>query len=52
MHICIYTYICIYIYMYIIHIHKHIIIDSEIVNLKNLIDQEYNVTLSHDYTFN
>ena len=41
----------IYIYRYT-HIHKHIIIDSEIVNLKNLIDQEYNVTLSHDYTFN
>jgi len=41
----------IYIDMYAIHIHIHIIIDSDIVNLKNLINQEYNVTLSDDYTF-
>jgi len=51
--ICIYICICTYISIdkYIIHIHKHIIIDSEIVNLKNLINQEYNVTLNDYYNF-
>jgi len=45
----IYTYT--YIDMYIIHIHIHIIIDSEIVDRKNLINQEYNVTLRDEYIF-
>jgi len=49
-YICIFTYI--YIDMYMIHIHIHIVMDSEILNLNNLIHQEYNVTLSDDYTFN
>ena len=51
--ICIYICICTYISIdkYIIHIHKHIIIDSEIVNLKKLINQEYNVTLNDYYNF-
>ena len=38
--------------MYMILIHIHIVMDSEIVNVKIFIHQEYIVTPSDDCTFN
>jgi len=54
MHIHMFIYIYVYIYTYIhtylqigiSYIYIHIIIDLEIVHLKNLISQEYDVTLA------
>ena len=53
-YIYIYSFIFAYIYidMYMILIHIHIVMDSEIVNVKILIHQEYIVTPSDDCTFN